>query len=115
MNIEQLHDYCLSLKGTSACFPFDNVTLVFKVEGKMFAMIPLESDALKITLKCDPEKALDLREHFSCVEPAYHFNKKFWNTICFNQEMKDDEVKLWIQHSIEEVVKKLPKKLREKY
>jgi predicted DNA-binding protein (MmcQ/YjbR family) len=115
MNIELLHDYCLSLKGATESFPFDETSLVLKVQGKMFALIPLEQTDLQISLKCDPEKALELRERYTCVEAAYHFNKKYWNTIFLNREMQDEEVKHWIRHSIDEVMKKLPKKIRDEY
>ncbi|MDR3217402.1 MAG: MmcQ/YjbR family DNA-binding protein [Dysgonamonadaceae bacterium] len=115
MNIEELHQYCMSLKGTTESFPFDDVSLVLKVEGKMFALVPLDRPELQITLKCDPEKAVELREHYSCVEPAYHFNKKYWNTIYLNREMHDEVVKKWIRHSIEEVIKKLPNAVKNKY
>jgi predicted DNA-binding protein (MmcQ/YjbR family) len=115
MNIEELHEYCISLKGATACFPFDDVSLVLKVEGKMFALIPLDTTELQIALKCDPEKAVELRENYACVEPAYHFNKKYWNTIYLNRDMKEEEVKYWIRHSISEVMKKLPKHIRDEY
>jgi predicted DNA-binding protein (MmcQ/YjbR family) len=115
MNIEELHEYCVSLKGATASFPFDEVSLVLKVSGKMFALIPLDRTDLQISLKCDPEKALELRENYSCVEAAYHFNKKYWNTIYLNQDMKTEEVKYWIRHSIDEVMKKLPKHIRDEY
>jgi predicted DNA-binding protein (MmcQ/YjbR family) len=115
MNIEELHEYCVSLKGTIACFPFDDVSLVMKVEGKMFALIPLDTMDLQITLKCDPEKAVELRENYSCVEAAYHFHKKYWNTIYLNREMREEELKQWIRHSIDEVMKKLPKYVRDNY
>jgi predicted DNA-binding protein (MmcQ/YjbR family) len=115
MNIEELHEYCISLKGAYADFPFDDVSMTMKVEGKMFALIPLDNLELQISLKCDPELALELREHYPCVEPAYHFNKKYWNTIYPNREMPDEEVKKWIRHSIDEVIKKLPKQIRDEY
>jgi predicted DNA-binding protein (MmcQ/YjbR family) len=115
MHIEELHQYCISLRGASESFPFDDVSLVLKVEGKMFALIPLDSPELQITLKCEPAKAIELREHYSCVEPAFHFNKKYWNTIYLNREMHDEEVKQWIRHSIDEVIKKLPRSVREAY
>ncbi|MDR1938129.1 MAG: MmcQ/YjbR family DNA-binding protein [Tannerellaceae bacterium] len=115
MNVEELHAYCLSIKGTADCFPFDDVSLVMKVMGKMYALIPLDNPALQITLKCDPEQAVELRERYACVEPAYHFNKKYWNTICLNREMTDEEVKKWILHSVDEVVKKLPKRVRDEF
>jgi len=115
MNIEELHDYCLSLKGATESFPFDDTSLVLKVYDKMFALIPLDQTDLQISLKCEPEKALELREHYTCVKAAYHFNKKYWNTIYLNREMQDEEVKFWILHSIDEVMKKLPKKCRDEY
>ncbi|MDR1881801.1 MAG: MmcQ/YjbR family DNA-binding protein [Prevotella sp.] len=115
MNVEELHAYCLSIKETTDCFPFDDVSLVMKVMGKMYALIPLDNPELQITLKCDPEQAVELRERYACVEPAYHFNKKYWNTIYLNREMRDEEVKKWILHSVDEVVKKLPKRVRDAY
>lgn len=115
MNIEDLHSYCISLKGVEETFPFDDVSLVLKVTGKMFALIPLDSAELKIAVKCDPDKAIELRERYDCVEPAYHFNKKYWNTIYLNREMRDEEVKEWIRHSIDEVMKKQTKKIRDAY
>lgn len=115
MNIEELHEYCLSIKGATDCFPFDDVSLVMKVMGKMFALIPLDKPVLQITLKCDPEQALELRERYACVEPAYHFNKKYWITVYPNREMTDEEVKSRIRHSVDEVIKKLPKQLQSEY
>ena len=115
MNIEDIHSYCTSLHNVEKTFPFDEVTLVLKVCGKMFALIPLDANELQISVKCDPEKAIDLREKYPCVEGAFHFNKKYWNTIYPNREMKDEEVQFWIRHSIDEVLKKLPKRIREKY
>ena len=115
MNVEELREYCLSIKGADECFPFDDVSLVFKVFNKMFALLPLDNPELCISLKCDPEKAIELREKYSCVEPAYHFNKKHWNTIYLNREMKDDKVKFWIRHSVDEVIKKLPQKVQKEY
>lgn len=115
MNIEELHEYCASLPETTSTFPFDEVSLVMKVCGKMFVLIPLDNPELQVSLKCDPEKAIELREKYSCVEGAFHFNKKYWNTIYLNRDMEDEEVKYWIRHSVDEVVKKLPKQVREAY
>ncbi len=74
MNIETIREYCLSKKGVSECFPFDEDTLVFKVMDKMFALTNLKGD-LSINLKCDPEKSVELREHYASVKPGYHMNK----------------------------------------
>ena len=115
MNIEDLFNYCLSLKGVEATTPFDEVTIVMKVMGKMFALIPTDTDRLSISLKCDPEKAIRLREEFACVEPAFHMNKTHWNTIYISGEMPENELKKWIHHSVDEVIKKLPKKQQQQY
>jgi predicted DNA-binding protein (MmcQ/YjbR family) len=115
MNVEELYEYCLTLEKAVSCFPFDDVSMVMKVEGKMFAMIPLDEPDLQIAVKCNPEKAMELRENYDCVEPAFHFNKKYWNTIYPNRDMNDEEVKFWIRHSVDEVIKKLPGKIRNNY
>lgn len=115
MNIEELFDYCLSIQGAEATTPFDEVTIVMKVMGKMFALIPTDADRCCISLKCDPEKAIALREKYSCVVGAYHMNKTYWNTIYLDGDMPDKELREWICHSVEEVVKKLPKKQPQQY
>jgi len=115
MNIEELFDYCLSVKGAEATTPFDEVTIVMKVMGKMFAMIPTDAERCNISLKCDPEKAMRLREEYDCVEAAYHMNKTYWNRIWLDGDMGDRELKRWIDHSVEEVIRKLPKKKQEEY
>jgi len=109
MNIEDLRSFCLSVPGTEECLPFDDVNLVYKVMGKMYALIPLGTDICSISVKCDPEKALELREQYLAVEEAWHFNKKYWNTLLPNKDMEDSEIKRWIMHSVDEVIKKLPK------
>lgn len=115
MDIETLRDFCISIKGSEECLPFDDVTLVYKVMGKMFALIPLDTDVLSISVKCNPEIALELRERFMAVEGAYHFNRKYWNTLYLNKDMNDTEIEKWILHSVDEVICKLPKVTRDKY
>ncbi len=105
MDIESLRNYCISKKNVTESFPFDDETLVFKVEGKIFALVNLEGD-LSINLKCDPELALELRERYSAVIPGYHMNKKYWNTILIDGTIPDREVFSWIDHSYDEVLKK---------
>jgi len=80
MNIEELRQFCLSLPGVNEHTPFDEVTLVYKVMGKMFALIPTDHD-VSITLKCDPEWSAELREQYPAITGAYHMNKMHWNTI----------------------------------
>jgi len=115
MNIDELRDYCLSMKGATENMPFEDDYLVFKVLGKWFAVIPLNDPELKISVKCDPDEAIELRERYFCVEAAWHFNKKYWNSIVINSDMDDKTVKHWIKHSVDEVVKKLPKKTQMEY
>ena len=111
MDIESIRDYCLRKRAATEEFPFDDTTLVFKVAGKMFACMPLERPDM-LTLKCDADYALDLREQYSAIEPAWHFNKKYWNQHRIS-ELDDSLVMHLIDHSYDEVLKKLPRKTRE--
>lgn len=113
MNIEELREYCLSLKGTTECFPFDDVSLVLKVQGKMFALIPLDNPETQITLKCDPERAIVLREEYNAIVPAYHFNKKHWNSVIIHPTISHELLCDLINHSYNLVVKGLPRKLKD--
>ncbi len=115
MNIEELREYCLSVKKATEDMPFGDGLLIFRVLNKWVVVTDLNDIELKISVKCDPDKAVELREQYRCVEPAFHFNKKYWNAITLNQDMDDETVKYWILHSVEEVIKKLPKKIREQY
>ena len=116
MNIEELREYCLSIKNATEDMPFkEEEYLIFKVLGKWFAVIPLKDYELNISVKCDPDKAIELREQYNCVEPAWHFNKKYWNCITLNRDMNDETVKFWIRHSVEEVIKKLSKTMQVEY
>ncbi len=111
MNIEEFRIYCLSLNGTSESLPFGENILVFKVMDKIFALTDI-LDFKSVNLKCDPEKAIELREKYTSVVPGYHMNKKHWNTIEVNADMDDLELKKWILHSYELVVSQLPKKVQ---
>ena len=113
MNIEELREHCLSLRGTTESFPFDEMTLVLKVQGKMFALIPLDNPETQITLKCDPERAISLREEYSAIVPAWHFNKKHWNAIIIDPSISKSLLYELIQHSYTLVIAGLPAKLRE--
>lgn len=113
MNIEEIRNYCLSKKSVAESTPFDDVTLVFKVAGKMFAIMPLDDTGLSITLKCDPEKAITLREKYPAVKPGYHTSKKHWNTITIDGLIEKKLIFEWIDHSYDLVVNGLTKKQRE--
>jgi predicted DNA-binding protein (MmcQ/YjbR family) len=112
MNIEELRNYCNSKKGVTESFPFDDVTLVFKVGGKMFALVNLDGE-LSINLKCDPELAIDLRERYSSVEPGYHMNKVHWNTVKIDGSLSDKLIQNWIDHSYDLIIGSLPRTKRE--
>ncbi|MFK5856688.1 MAG: MmcQ/YjbR family DNA-binding protein [Bacteroidota bacterium] len=112
MNIEDIRLFCLSKKSVTEGFPFDNTTLVFKVAGKMFALLNLR-DNQSINLKCDPDKAIELREHYSAVLPGYHMNKKLWNTVMLDDSIPDSLLSGWITDSYNLIVEKMPKKLRD--
>ena len=109
MNVEEVRAYCLTKNGTKESFPFDEETLVIKVMNKMFALVSLD-DGSKVNLKCDPAKAVELREQYFEIVPGWHMNKRHWNTVTFNQSLPDSLVKELIDHSYNLVVASLPKK-----
>jgi len=98
MNIEQVREYCISKEGMEETFPFGNDTLVFKVKGKMFALLSLDKGT-SINLKCDPERAIQLREEHEEITPGWHMNKKHWNTVNYSSNLPDNLVKELIDHS----------------
>ncbi|MDH4472090.1 MAG: MmcQ/YjbR family DNA-binding protein [Fluviicola sp.] len=111
MHLDEILQFCLQLKGTTEHFPFDQKTLVFKVMGKMYALIDVETPD-SINLKCDPERAIDLRERYASVQPGWHMNKTHWNTVLLNNELSSTQVQELIVHSYDLVVSSLPKKLQ---
>lgn len=98
MDIVDFRAYCLSLPEVEECLPFDDVTLVFKVAGRMFAVVGLDNP-IGFVVKCDPERVLALRDQYPQVLPAFHFNKKHWNSIRFVGAMSDEELRREICHS----------------
>jgi len=114
MNIEFFRDYCLAKKAVTESFPFNKKTLVFKVAEKMFALTSLEGD-FKVNLKCNPEKALTLREEHSCIIPGYHMNKQHWNTVIIDGSLSDNFILKLIDHSYDLIVQSLPKKVKENF
>lgn len=109
MNIEELRDYCLSKPLAEEGFPFGEETLVFKVKNKIFLLTSLEKQPVQFNVKCDPEKAIELREKYSCVLPGYHMNKKLWNTIIVDGTLSAQQLKGFIDHSYELVAGKKQK------
>ncbi|QCK16055.1 MmcQ/YjbR family DNA-binding protein [Mangrovivirga cuniculi] len=111
MNIEDLRAYCLSLPHTSEDMPFGEDVLAFRVYGKIFALTDI-SEFKSINLKCDPERALELRERYEFVKPGYHMNKKHWNTVEMSPDCSDTFLKDLVNHSYDCVYKTLPKNLK---
>lgn len=112
MNIEDLRDYCLGKPGTTEGLPFGEQTLVFKVGEKIFLLIGLEQ-ANRFNVKCDPERAIELREQHHEITPGFHMNKKHWNTVYLNGSLKMALIRELIDHSYELVLKSLPKNQQE--
>lgn len=112
MNIEQFRDYCLAKKWVTESFPFDKETLVFKVAGKIFTIAPLERFPPQANLKCEPERAIELREEYDgIITPGYHMSKQHWNTVHI-ENLPDDLITGLIDDSYDLIVKGLPKKIR---
>jgi predicted DNA-binding protein (MmcQ/YjbR family) len=112
MNVEALRTYCLTKPAATESFPFDEVTLVFKVGNKIFAMLDTGSRPTTMALKCDPERAVQLREEFDAVQPGYHMNKKHWNTVTVDSSIRSRDLQDWIDRSYELVFQSLPKAVR---
>lgn len=114
MRRKKLLEHLGSKPGAQASYPFGEGALAFKVGGKMFALILEESDPLAVNLKCDPDDALALREVYKAITPAYHMNKKHWNTLDMDGSLPDDLVHELIDHSYDLVCSGLPNSVREK-
>ncbi len=112
MHIEDIRLFCLNKKGVTESFPFDDTTLVFKVVGKMFALLNLANNQ-SINLKCNPDKAIELREHYPAVLPGYHMNKKLWNTVVLDDSISEKLIKEWIDDSYDLIVENMTKKLKD--
>lgn len=117
MNIEEFREFCLSIKGSSECFPFDEDVLVFKVMEKMFVYGSLapKDGRFRFSMKCSPERSVELREHYSGIVKGEHTASNLWNAIYLDSDVPDDLLKELIQHSVDEVIKKLSKKKQEEY
>ncbi|WP_419213696.1 MmcQ/YjbR family DNA-binding protein [Maribacter sp. X9] len=114
MNIEEFREYCIAKKGVTEEFPFDSTTLVFKVMGKMFALCGLDNIPLHTNLKCDPDRAIELRESHDGIIEGWHMSKKHWNTV-YLDSVSPKLLKELIDHSYDLVVHKFTKKLRAEF
>ncbi len=114
MNAAELRDWCLGQPGAFEDFPFTPEHSVFKVHGKMFALSALEREPLEVSVKCEPELAVELRSSYAAIRPGYHLNKRHWNTITLDGSLPDKLVRDMIEDSYDLVVSALPKRIREK-
>lgn len=108
MTAAELRELCLSFPGAEETFPFGPLTSVFKVEGKMFALSQLDAESLRVSLKCEPELALALREAHDAVIPGYHLNKRHWNTVILDGSLPEAAVRDMVEDSYDLVVSALP-------
>ena len=114
MNVESFREYCLSKPAATEDMPFGPDNIVFKVEGKIFALLALDELPTAVNLKCDPDLALELRDRYEQVQPGYHMNKKHWNTVVLDGVIPATEIRKMIDDSYDLVVQSLPKTKREK-
>lgn len=113
MEFTRLHDHCLGLPRTTDGYPFGPGARVYKVEGKMFALIADDEEPLQVSLKCDPGLAEVLRDVHDAVRPGYHLSKRHWNTVTLDGSIDDEIVFDWVVDSYDLVVAKLPKTIRD--
>lgn len=106
MNIEEIREYAISKPDVEEGFPFGEEVLVFKVKGKIFLLMGLDNDPLQFNVKCDPARAIELREQYECVIPGYHMSKKHWNTVIIDGTLKNKQLKEMIDHSYSLVAKR---------
>lgn len=111
MDIEELREFCLAKEHVNESFPFSEDALVFKVGSKMFCLTNIDTP-VSMNLKCDPEKAADLREEYEEIEPGFHMNKKHWNTVSLIGNLSNDLLTELIDDSYNLVIKNMTKKER---
>ncbi|MEP6596558.1 MAG: MmcQ/YjbR family DNA-binding protein [Ginsengibacter sp.] len=99
MNIEDLRLYALSLPGVEETFPFGDDVIVFKINNKIFLLLPLNAESLRFNVKCNPDYAIELREQYNCIQPGYHMNKKHWNTVFVDGTLSARQIKKFIEDS----------------
>src|SRR4029077_8623012 len=115
MDAVEFREYCLTKPNAVEGTPFGETVLVFKVAGKMFALVALDEVPATANLKCDPDLALELRDRYEQVRPGYHMNKKHWNTVEIDSGISESELRKMIDHSYQLVVRSLPKAQRAKF
>ena len=112
MTRDEILDLCGGLPGAAEDYPFGDEVAVFKVGGKMFALVPLTGEPGSVNLKCDPAWALELRDRYAAVRPGYHHNKRHWNTVELDGSVDDDDLREMVEHSYDLIVRRLPRSER---
>lgn len=105
MNVEEIREWALKKADVEEGFPFGEETLVFKVKNKIFLLLGLTDHPLQFNVKCDPQRALELREEYECIIPGYHMNKKHWNTVIIDDTLTKKQLREMIDHSYDLVAK----------
>lgn len=113
MTLEAAYEYCVSRPGAEETYPFGETVLVLKVGGKMFALMSLDEVPATINLKCDPERAMELRSEYEGITAGYHMNKKHWNTVLLDSDVPGATIRELIDHSHALVLTSLPRAARE--
>ena len=113
MTADELRGACLALTGATETFPFGPENSVFKVAGKIFALSALDRTPLEVSLKCDPDLAVELRASYAAIRPGYHLDKRHWNTLTLDGTLPDDLVRDLVEDSYDLVVSALPRRMRE--
>ena len=114
MNVETLREYCLAKGSVTEGFPFGESVLVFKVMDRIFLLVSLDASPLQFNAKCEPSRAVELREEYGAIQPGYHMNKQHWNTVIVDGTVPVKLLKQMIDDSYGLVVRSLSKKLRER-
>jgi predicted DNA-binding protein (MmcQ/YjbR family) len=112
MTADELRDHCLSFPGADETFPFSPENSVFKVAGKIFAISRVDAEPLRVSLKCEPGLATQLRESHAAVQPGYHLNKRHWNTVTLDGSLPDEMIRDLVEDSYDLIVSKLPRARR---
>lgn len=112
MRLDELRDHCLGQPGAAEDQPFGDDLLAFKVGGKIFALLNLADLPARVNLKCDPERAVQLRERHAAIVPGYHMNKRHWNTVYLDGRLSGGDVRALVDHSYALVLASLPKRVR---
>ena len=113
MDAAELREWCLRQPGAIEDFPFTHEHSVFKVAGKMFALSALKRTPLEVSVKCEPDLAVALRDTYAAIRPGYHLNKRHWNTITLDGRLSDQLVRDLVEDSYDLVVSALPRRARD--